>query len=153
MYISGTLWAWQFLWHVWKKMTNNVQKDKLRKSYLAYKWGRANARRQNSAKHKLQKKKQKKEKRMKPELDWACKYTERNWDHCFTIYTPRPLATKVKYDDSKCYNFLIFDSDKHYNLLSFVNYQLLTRLAVLLLFNLHLTCPWYWSFRFKSEQT
>ena len=50
-------------------MTNNVQKYKLRKSYLAYKFGRANARRQNSAKYKLQKKKQKKEKRMKPELD------------------------------------------------------------------------------------
>lgn len=37
----------------------------------------------------------------------ACKYTERNWDHCFAIYTPRPLATKVQCDDSKFYNFLI----------------------------------------------
>ena len=32
-----------------KKMTNHVHKDKLRKSSLAYKRGRANARRQNRA--------------------------------------------------------------------------------------------------------
>ena len=26
-------------------------------------------------------------------------------------YTPRPLATKVKYDENKFYNFLIFDTE------------------------------------------
>ena len=26
-------------------------------------------------------------------------------------YTPRPLAKKVKYDENKLYNFLIFDSE------------------------------------------
>ena len=49
-------------------MTNHVQKDKLRKSQsLAYKRGRAKA--TGKTVHNPLKKKQKKEKHMKPELD------------------------------------------------------------------------------------
>ena len=51
-----------------EKMTNHVQKDALRKSNLAYKQGRANARRQK--KEKTAKKKEANEgKHMKAELD------------------------------------------------------------------------------------
>ena len=55
-----------------KKMTNHVQKDRLRKSNLAYKRGRANACRQKKEKTAQKKKeKQMKEKHMKAELDWT----------------------------------------------------------------------------------
>ena len=51
-----------------EKMANDVQIDKLRKPSVACKWG-TNARGQNIVQHKLQKKKQKNEKRTKLELD------------------------------------------------------------------------------------
>ena len=70
-----------------------------------------------------------------------------------SLYIPRPLATKVKYDQSNFYKFLIFDTKTNTTICWALSNQLLTKLAVLSIFKLHFICPWYLSFRIKSEQT
>ena len=92
-----------------KKMTNHVHKDKLRKSSLAYKRGRANARRQNRAQ--TAKKEAKEGKTYETgiglslDLSIVPASTLKEIDTIVSPYTPRPLATKVKYDENKFYNF------------------------------------------------
>ena len=84
-------------------MTNHVQKEKLRKSSFAYKQGRANARKQNSA--------QTAKPRSEPRSSILPASALTEIETIVSPYTPRPLATKVKYDENKFYNFLIFDTE------------------------------------------
>ena len=84
-------------------MTNHVQKEKLRKSSFTYKRGRANARKQNSA--------QTAEPRSEPRSEHRAYKCPEEIETIVSPYTPRPLATKVKYDENKFYNFLIFDTE------------------------------------------
>ena len=113
-YISSTLEALNiepgnFCEMYGEKMTNHVQKDKLRKSSLAYKRGRANARRQNRAQ--TAKKEAKEGKAYETgiglnlDLSIVPASTLKEIDTIVSPYTPRPLATKVKYDENKFYNF------------------------------------------------
>ena len=119
-YISSTLEALNiepgnFCEMYGEKMTNHVQKDKLRKSSLAYKRGRANARRQNSAQTAKKEAKEGKtyETGIGLNLDLSIlpASTMKEIETIVSPYTPRPLATKVKYDENKFYNFLIFDTE------------------------------------------
>ena len=76
-----------------EKMTNNIQNDKLRKSSLAYIWGRANACRQNSVQHKLKKKKKKKTEKKNKERKRSKRAKNRNWTE------PRPEHHACKYTE------------------------------------------------------
>ena len=119
-YISSTLEALNiepgnFCEMYGEKMTNHVQKDKLRKSSLAYKRGRANARWQDSAQTAKKEAKEGKtyETGIGLNLDLSILPASpmKEIETIVSPYTPRPLATKVKYDENKFYNFLIFDTE------------------------------------------
>ena len=126
-------------------MTNHVQKEKLRKSSFAYKQGRANARKQNSA--------QTAKPRSEPRSEHrACKCPDRNWDHCFTIHSTT-TGNKSEIWWKQVLQLLNFwHWNKHYRkicwALSIISYWPNWPLSI---FNLHFTCPWHWSFRFKSK--
>ena len=101
-YISNTLEALNiepgnFCEMYGEKMTNHVQKDKLRESSLAYKRGRANACRRNSAQTAKKEVKEGKtyETGIGPNLDLSIlpSRTMKEIETIVSPYTPRPLAT------------------------------------------------------------
>jgi len=99
-------------------MPSQVIKDKIRKSNLAFKRGRANARRQNCTQTARKEAKEGKthETGIGLNIDLntmssATASTLKDIESIAPQYTARPLANKSTTDENKFYNFLIFDTE------------------------------------------
>ena len=87
-----------------------VKKTNSENLSLAHKWGRANTRRQNSTQTAKKKKKQTGI-GLNQDLSIMPAITLKEIETIVSPYIPRPLATKVKNDQSNFYKFLIFDTE------------------------------------------
>ena len=99
-------------------MTNQVNKDKIRKSFLDFKRGRANSHRQNCSQTARKEAREGKtyEPGIRLNLDLNCistvtSSTLKKIESIVPEYTTRPLAKEFKYEESKVYNILIFDTE------------------------------------------
>ena len=121
-YVSRTLEALniepgKFCTKFGETMTSQVLKDKIKKSTLTFKRERANAHRQNCKQTARKETKEGKTYETGIGLNLNIMSTTltasalKEIESIVPQYTTRPLAKKVKYDESKCYNFLIFDTE------------------------------------------
>ena len=123
-YISRTLEALNiepgtFCTKFGEKMTSQVLKDKIRKSSLTFKRGRANAHRQNCKQTARKEATEGKtyETGIGLNLDLnimsssVTTSTLKDIESIVPQYTARPLLKQVKLEESKFYNFLIFDTE------------------------------------------
>ena len=99
-------------------MTNQVNKDKIRKSSLDFKRGRANSHRQNCSQTARKEAREGKtyETGIGLNLDLnristVTSNTLKEIESTVPEYTTRPLAKQFKYEESKVYNILIFDTE------------------------------------------
>jgi len=101
-------------------MTSQGIKDKIRKSNLAFKRGKANARRQNCTQTARKEAKEGKtyETGIGLNIDLIISTMSsvtasalKDIESIVPQYTARPLAKQVNYDENKFYNFLIFDTE------------------------------------------
>ncbi|XP_068684754.1 uncharacterized protein [Montipora foliosa] len=122
-YISRTLEALDiepgnFCLKYGQKMTNQVNKDKIRKSSLDFKRGRANSHRQTCSQTARKEAREGKtyETGIGLNLDLnristVTSSTLKEIESIVPEYTTRPLAKQFKYEESKVYNILIFDTE------------------------------------------
>ena len=103
---------------IWGKITSQVIKDKIRKSNLAFKRGKANARGQNCTQTARKEAKEGKTSEtgigLNIDLNTISSVTASALKDIKSIvpqYTARPLAKQVNYDENKFNNFLIFDTE------------------------------------------
>jgi len=99
-------------------MTNQVDKDKIRKSYLDFKRARANSHRQNCSqtarKESIERKTEETGIGLNLDLNRILTVTTSTLKEIESIvpeYTTRPLAEQFKYEESKVYNILVFDTE------------------------------------------
>ena len=100
-------------------MTNQVSKDKIRKSSLDFKRGRANSHRQNCSQTARKEAREGKTYEsgigLNLDLNRISTVTSssplKEIESIVPEFTTRPLAKQFKYEESKVYNILIFDSE------------------------------------------
>ena len=122
-YVSRTLEALniepgKFCLKYVQKMTNQVNKNKIRKSSLDFKRGRANSHRQNYSQTARKEAREGKTYEtgigLNLDLNRISTITSSTLKEIESIvpeYTTRPLAKQFKYEESKVYNILIFDTE------------------------------------------
>ena len=119
-YVSRTLEALSiepgnFCLKYGQKMTNQFSKDKIQKSSLDFKWGRANSHRQNCSQTARKEAREGKTYEtgigLNLDLNRISTVTSgilKEIESIVPEYTTRPLAKQFKYEESKVYNILIF---------------------------------------------